>query len=198
MLGFGFYKLNFVLFLVCLVWLLLLIVTPAALPTGTLDFGDDGMVGENEHFDEIEAINNPIIRTVYHSGDGMCHMKNSRSIFINDNQMAYCARCFGIFFGFVIGAAIATFVKVDLKWWLLVIGLVPIGLDGGLQLITSYESNNIIRLLTGSLAGIVTMLAMGLIIIELSEDVKRWLMNRIWYNKYYKNYYKNISNGNRK
>jgi uncharacterized membrane protein len=184
MFEFGFYKLNFILYLICVVWFLLLIVAPASIPSDTIDLGDDGMVGMDEHFDTIETIQNPMVEAIYHSGDSMCHLKNSRSLFINSNQMPYCARDVGIFFGFVVGAGIAVFVKVDLKWWLLVIGLVPIGLDGGIQLITSYESNNVLRIITGSLAGIVTMLALGLIIIELSQDIKVWLINRAWAEKF--------------
>ena len=184
MFEFGFYKLNFILYLVCLVWFLLLIIAPASITPNTIDFGDEGMVGVDEQYSKIETIQNPMVRAVYHSGDRMCHMKNSRSLFINSNQMPYCARCVGIFFGFVIGAGIAVFFKVDLKWWLLIIGLGPIGLDGGIQLITGYESNNLLRLITGSLAGIITMLALGLIIIELSQDIKQWLVNRIWAKKF--------------
>ena len=35
------------------------------------------------------------------------------------------------------------------------LGAIPIGLDGFTQLITSYESTNIVRLITGTLAGFV-------------------------------------------
>jgi hypothetical protein len=66
---------------------------------------------------------------------------------------------------------------------MLVGGLVPIGLDGGIQLVTSYESNNVLRLFTGSLAGIVTMLAVGLITFELSTIAKIWMNKRIWHQR---------------
>ena len=82
--------------------------------------------------------------------------------------------------GFAIGAGFATFIVIDLKLWLLVVGLVPIGLDGGLQLVTSYESNNFFRVITGSLAGFVTVMAVGLITLEISKSVKYWLMKREW------------------
>jgi len=181
---FGFFKLNFIIYLICVIWLLIIIISPLALEPDFIRFGDEGYVGEDEHYSTIETIQNPFIRSVYHSGDRMCHMKESRSFFLNENQMPYCARCFGIFLGFAIGAAITSFVLIDLRWWMLVIGLGPIGLDGGLQLITSYESNNIFRILTGSLAGIITMIAVGLMIMELSNMSKQWMMNRIWAKKY--------------
>ena len=89
--------------------------------------------------------------------------------------MSYCVRCFGIFLGMAIGAGIATFVWIEPKWWLIIGGMVTIGLDGGLQLITSYESNNVFRILTGSLVGIVTMVVIGLVVIELAESFKLWM-----------------------
>jgi uncharacterized membrane protein len=181
---FGFFKLNFILYLICVIWLLIIVIVPTAIPKDTVDLGELGMVGENEHFFEIEDINNPFVRSVYHSGDSMCHLKASRSLFINSNQMPYCARDFGVFLGFAIGAAISTFVIIDLKWWLLVVGLAPIGLDGGIQLLTSYQSNNPLRIFTGTLAGIVTMIAMGLIIFEISQLVKYKLEYRAWSKKY--------------
>ena len=179
----GFFKLNFIVYLFCVVWLIILIVVTIVEPEDSIHFGDSDkqdIVGEDEHYYDIEQLQNPFARIVYHSGDRMCHMKESRSFLINSNQMPYCARCFGIFLGFAIGAAITTFVIMDLKWWLLVIGLAPIGLDGGIQMITSYESNNIFRILTGSLAGIVTMIAVGLITFELSSIGKIWMSKRIW------------------
>ena len=192
---FGFFKLNFIVYLICVVWLIILIIAPLVEPENTIHFSDSGdldRVGEDEHYYDIEELQNTFSKIVYHSGDRMCHMKESRSFSINENQMPYCARCFGIFLGFAIGAAIASFVLIDLRWWMLVIGLGPIGLDGGLQLITSYESNNIFRLLTGLLAGIITMIAVGLMIMELSNMSKQWMINRIWAKKY-RNSYKIIS-----
>jgi uncharacterized membrane protein len=175
---FGFYRVNFVLFLICVTWILIILITPAFEPPGTVIFDDDGWVSRTEHFDQIEKLQNPFGRVVYNSGDYMCHQKNSRSFIIFENQMSYCARCFGIFLGMAIGAGIATFLFIEMKWWLIIGGLVPIGLDGGLQLITSYESNNLFRILTGSLTGIITMLVVGLVAIELSEATKMWMAHR--------------------
>ena len=177
---FGFNKINLVIYVICVTWLLIILITPAAQDQNTIRFGDNGLVSQDEYFHQIEEIENPFIRTVYHSGDDMCHMKKSRSLFINSHQMAYCARDLGIFFGFALGAALVTFVRIDLRWWMLLIGLVPIGLDGGIQLVTSYESNNILRILTGSLAGVVTMLALGLVVAELSQDMQRWIAQKVW------------------
>ena len=107
--------------------------------------------------------------------------------------MSYCSRCFAIFFGLAIGAAITTFIVFELKWWLILLGIIPIGLDGGLQLITTYESNNVFRLFTGGLFGAITTIAVGIVIVELSQSGKYWLTNKIWYKNYMKKYPKKIS-----
>jgi uncharacterized membrane protein len=175
---FGFFRINFVLFLICVTWVLLILITPVLEPSGSVGFDDEGLVSRTEHFGQIETLQNPFGQVVYNSGDYMCHQKNSRSFFVFDNQMSYCARCFGIFLGMAIGAAISTFFYLEMKWWFIIGAIVPIGLDGGLQLITSYESNNLFRILTGSLTGIVTMLVVGLVAIEVSESFKMWLAFR--------------------
>ena len=179
----GIHKVNLVIYLICITWVILILISPAFEEANTIHFGNKGLVGFDEHYDSIENMENPFVRVVYHSGDRMCHMRESRSLIIGTNQMPYCARCFGIFFGMALGAAIATFVVIDLKWWMIVLGLVPIALDGGLQAITSYESNNVLRLFTGLLVGVITMLALGLVAIEMSESIKMWMMNNIWKRK---------------
>jgi uncharacterized membrane protein len=194
----GFFKLNFILFLVCVSWVIIIFITPTLEPTDTIHFGDKGYTGLDEHYKEIESLQNPFNRIVYHSGDRMCHMKESRSFIIGDNQMPYCARCFGIFFGLALGAAITTFIVIDLKWWLLLLGIIPIGLDGGLQLITSYESNNVLRIFTGTLFGLVTMLAVGLVMVEISASTKQWMLNKSWFNKYIKKHNKEVKINSKK
>jgi uncharacterized membrane protein len=180
---FGFYKINFIIFLVCSVWVIIMIITPGLESPGVIMFDNDGLVGIDEHYSEIETYENPFVRVVYHSGDQMCHQKSTRSLIVFDNQMSYCARCFGIFLGLALGAGIVTFVWMDIKWWFLVVGIVPIGLDGGLQLITSYESTNVLRILTGTLLGVVTMIVVGLVIIEMSEYAKQWIRYKKFHSK---------------
>ena len=73
--------------------------------------------------------------------------------FINDNQMAVCARDVGTYLGLSIGALLyLVFPRRFSMWWLLVL-IVPLGLDGTIQLLTSYESNNTMRMITGGLYG---------------------------------------------
>ncbi len=90
----------------------------------------------------------------------VCHQMPSRSFFIFNHKMAVCARCFGIYTGFLAGMLIYPFVKKlnDFKTpnkWYLIMALIPMGIDGTTQLIGLRESFNELRLITGLIAGFV-------------------------------------------
>ncbi len=84
---------------------------------------------------------------------------------ITGYKMAACARDFGIYGAMLLAALVYPLVRPvgERKVWpaiWLVAALVPIGLDGGIQLLSEtgllpfvYESTNAMRLLTGTLAG---------------------------------------------
>ena len=64
------------------------------------------------------------------------------------------------------------FLEIELNILWIILGLVPIGLDGGIQLlVTEYESTNAIRFATGLLAGMGTGIALGFIVSELGAIV---------------------------
>jgi uncharacterized membrane protein len=89
--------------------------------------------------------------------------------------MPFCARCVAIWFGLVIGLGFMVFFRIELNEkfiFLMILGLVPIGFDGLGQLFGFWESNNLIRLITGLLLGIVSGLAIGIIADELNEIIK--------------------------
>jgi len=120
---------------------------------------------------------NPIWAFTYGFGDLNCHQKHHRSWEINGNQLAFCVRDVGIFAGAAIGAAIFgrfglnrwtlrdTFLSVIPDEWLVgvytrnqrgvaslgiaAIFILPMAIDGFTQLLTNYESNNMLRLVTG-------------------------------------------------
>ncbi|MFQ3321957.1 MAG: putative membrane protein [Candidatus Thalassarchaeaceae archaeon] len=148
---------------------------------------------------------NPIFALTYAIGDLNCHQKHERSWKINDNQMPICVRDVGILFGIILGALIFMLKGVN-RWTLrdtfltiipdkyldevyvrdkrifVMIGIIfasiiPIGIDGLVQLLTNYESNNSIRLITGIIAGftlgwlICSMIAAKPSSFDSSEDV---------------------------
>ena len=126
---------------------------------------------------------NPVFGFVYAFGDINCHQKHDRSWKLNENQMPVCARDVGIFMGFFMGSLFFrmrgynrwsvrdTFLSVfdddsiesvylndgrlRLMILFLALGIVPMAVDGFTQLLTVYESTNIIRVITGFMAGFV-------------------------------------------
>ncbi len=146
-----------------------MILAPLTLPPNSVS-DLTGTVGTVDNEDITEDMN-PYAKFFYDSGDSNCHTIKERSFFINGNQMPFCARDMAIFFGMTFGLLFALFIRIPLKWWWLIGGLVPIGIDGTVQLLTPYESTNLMRVLTGGLAGIVTSLALGWVIFDVSQVV---------------------------
>jgi uncharacterized membrane protein len=134
------------------IWLALVFIAPLSLPTGSVT-DLSGTVGTVENWDSIEKMN-PLAAAVYLLGDSECHQLLDRSFVINGNQMPFCSRDLGIFIGLVAGMALAFSGRLKVGWKIALLLLVPMGLDGGAQLISSYGSNNLLRLATGILAGI--------------------------------------------
>jgi len=158
-------------------WFLGNVASPYLAPAGTINLGEDGLTGINagleDNADQIDEIDSAFARIFYNAGDANCHQHASRSFFLNENQMPFCARCTAIFFGIVIGVAILMFLVIELNIFWLLAGLVPMGLDGGIQLLTEYESTNVLRAITGSIAGITAGLAIGYIVSEIGNTAIR-------------------------
>lgn len=161
---------NFIAYFFLVTWALIIVIVPYGIEPDTMHFGDDGYTTYTEHAEAIDGnVSNEFISGIYDSGDSMCHQKESRTLLVNGNQMPYCARCTALFWGIALGVALVAVVRIELKWWWIIGGLIPMGADGGLQLVTSYESNNVMRIITGGMAGMVTGLAIGVIVFELTE-----------------------------
>ena len=120
---------------------------------------------------------NPYAAFSYGFGDLNCHQKHERSWEVNDNQLPVCTRDVGIFAGLFVGGfvfsrrgwnrwtvrdtCLSLFPESSLhtvyannRRTLLWLGTglllcMPLILDGFLQLLTPYESNNMKRVLTG-------------------------------------------------
>lgn len=136
---------------VSFVWLALVITAPYLVPPGTLrDLS--GRVGTMENTAAFSELG-PLPRAVYTIGDIECHQLAARSYFLNGNQMPFCARDLGLFVGLTAGFVLASIFRFRGNPVLLLLGLVPLAVDGGAQLVTSYESTNPLRLATGIIAG---------------------------------------------
>ena len=149
-------------------WALLILTSPLMLDEG--ETGDlSGSVGIYDNKEIIQDMN-PINKMVYYLGDLNCHQLSHRSYEYNENQMPFCARDVGIFVGLALGFIFALGRKVELTLPLVILSLVPIGLDGTIQLFTEYESTNIKRIVTGLIAGFVTGIALKIIADSLEKD----------------------------
>jgi uncharacterized membrane protein len=162
-------KIKVIIFIFFLFWALLHFVMPLLFPANIIT-DLSGVVGleDNEHLTNNLPFPSSL---VYKLGDIMCHQKAERSFFINGNQMPFCSRCTGIFLGLSMGLMIAIFKKfrLDGKFIILLIAaFVPISIDGIGQLFGFWESNNLIRVITGLSAGIVCGIAIGLIVDEVT------------------------------
>lgn len=154
-------KWNRISFVLLWGWLSLLLLSPYMIDNGST--GDlSGVVGKYDNKKVIDDMN-VIAKSIYYLGDLNCHQLSHRSYVYNDNQMSFCARDTGIFIGLVLGFTYASRKKIILTLPLVMAALIPIGLDGTIQLLTDYESTNPKRLITGLIAGAVTGIAVKII-----------------------------------
>jgi uncharacterized membrane protein len=158
-----------VMFLVSALWLALVVSAPYLVPSNTLTdlSGSVGVKDNTDQFKDLAALP----KAIYSIGDVECHQIASRSLFLNGNEMPFCARDLGLFLGLSAGLGFVTLYRYKIHPVLALLGLVPMGIDGGLQFVTDYESNNILRLATGIVAGIAMILLIALYVFLLSEDL---------------------------
>jgi len=168
----GYSKAIIVFFIILLVWALLQFIAPVALEQGSVEdlSGSTGIADNEKKIDEMPFPWN----SIYGCGDSLCHQISDRSFFINGNQMPFCARCTAIWLGLTIGLGFMIFYKIELDEKFLIIiflSLVPVGIDGVGQLLGFWESNNITRVITGGILGIVFGFAIGIIIDEIKDII---------------------------
>ncbi len=189
-----FNKGPFIFFLLASFYTLSLFIAPLTLEPGTVDDldGNANMIDYMDRWEELP----PYHSAVYIFSDFNCHQKSSRSYFINENQVPVCARDVGIFAGMSIGLFIMIFIQsrrdykdiiLDLlhinknytqkqkSWIIVILGLItvlPMALDGGIQLVTPYESTNPLRTITGLLFGFGFSVFICSLILSSLHDIK--------------------------
>lgn len=80
-----------------------------------------------------------------------CHCLDSRSFHYKGRRFPLCARCTGELLGILAGLITCPFWHPSLP--VLLALMIPMVLDGGVQMLTAYESGNLRRLVTGALFG---------------------------------------------
>jgi uncharacterized membrane protein len=104
---------------------------------------------------------NPLYSKALRFGSHICHQRNDRSFYSGLRKFPVCARCTGIYLALPLGVVLALIFPVNPAF--LIPLLLPLILDGTIQLFSSYESNNKRRLVTGMLFGFAY--GMGLVMI---------------------------------
>jgi len=91
-----------------------------------------------------------------------CHRKPERSFFWNGRQFPFCARCTGIYLGYL-SYPFFLFDVFYLNLYLTLVLILPSLIDGLLQAFYNRESNNYLRVVTGFFAGVGLMSLVSII-----------------------------------
>ena len=82
-----------------------------------------------------------------------CHQIAERSFFLMGYQFPICARCTGIFVGYIF-SFVLLILDVLINPIVCLLMLIPLVIDGGVQLLFTIMSNNVRRFITGLLYGV--------------------------------------------
>ncbi|NNE98624.1 MAG: DUF2085 domain-containing protein [Pyrinomonadaceae bacterium] len=140
-----------VLFIVA-VWVLIILAAPIA------------------KANELIGISNPI----YSFYSYICHQIPSRSFHILEHQFAVCSRCFGVYFGLLLGMLIYPLIRsMDEiepfpRFWL-ILALVPMVIDWSLTFFGIWENTHFTRVSTGLILGIACAIFIVPALVELSQ-----------------------------
>lgn len=95
---------------------------------------------------------------VYKFFSYICHQMPERSFHIESHQFGVCSRCFGVYFGLLVGFLIYPYArKIDEieplpRFWLF-LAMIPIGIDWTLGVFGIWENTHLSRFVTGLILG---------------------------------------------
>lgn len=96
-----------------------------------------------------------ISRNFYEIPHKICNQLPTRCLWISTSPMALCARCFGIYLTmFITGVLLIRLNSKHIYWKIALLLMIPCIFDGSTQYLGYRLSNNGLRLITGSLAGV--------------------------------------------
>jgi uncharacterized membrane protein len=122
---------------VALAWVLLILIPPIAKANG------------------FTGVSSPL----YSFFGYICHQIPARSFFIDGEKFGVCSRCFGVYFGILLGFLIyPLWRRIDetepiARIWLFA-SLIPIGVDWSLGVFGIWENTFTSRFLTGAILGV--------------------------------------------
>jgi uncharacterized membrane protein len=123
-------------FTLIFVWVFLILLAPAA---------------EANNFSSVSGV-------TYKFFGFLCHQIPSRSFHIENHAFAVCTRCFGIYFGLLLGFVVyPLFRRIEEieplpRFWLF-LALVPMGVDWSLGFFEIWENTSLSRFITGLILG---------------------------------------------
>lgn len=104
---------------------------------------------------ELTDVANPI----YKFFSFICHQMPERSPHVDGFPFAVCSRCFGVYFGLLIGFLVYPFVRrieetEPLPRFWLFLAMIPVGIDWTLGFFGIWENTHLSRFLTGGILGV--------------------------------------------
>jgi uncharacterized membrane protein len=108
----------------------------------------------------------------------LCHQEATRSFDLHGHPLAVCARCFGVYFGILLGFAIyplfrniAEIEPLSRLW--LFLAMIPIGIDWSLGAFGFWENTHLSRFLTGLVLGVACAVFIVPALVEISRNFSR-------------------------
>ena len=141
---------------VVLIWLLLILGAPVLKAGG------------------YQSVSTPI----YHFFSFICHQLPERSFHVEGEKFAVCSRCFGVYFGLLLGFLIyplwRSIDEIDPlpRFWLF-LSLIPIGIDWTLGIFGIWENTFASRFITGLILGIACATFMMPALVEITRNLTR-------------------------
>lgn len=138
------------------IWVLTIVGAPAARAAG---------------FDSIAA-------PLYTFFSYICHQLPDRSFHLVGEQFGVCSRCFGVYFGLVLGIAVYPLWRgVDntepiARFWLF-LSLIPVSIDWSLTAFGIWQNTQISRFITGSILGLACATFIMPAAVEVARDFFR-------------------------
>lgn len=98
---------------------------------------------------------------IFHMYRFACDQIPSHSFFLGGYQICLCSRCLAIYSSMLLAGIALNFLRrrrtiQALTWWMWMLAILPMALDGGTQFFGWRESNVWLRLLTGIIFGVGT------------------------------------------
>jgi uncharacterized membrane protein len=143
-------------FIIVFLWVFLILLAPIAEANG------------------LTSVSNP----VYTFFSYICHQIPSRSFHLENHAFAVCSRCFGVYFGLLLGFVVyPLFRSINEteplpRFWLFA-AMIPIGVDWLLGILDIWENTHVSRFITGLILGVACAVYIIPALVEISGLLSR-------------------------